>query len=195
MGGGNRCSKNKKYFNIMVTFLASGLWHGAAWTYVIWGGLHGFYQIIGEEVQPLRNWINEKAQTKKASFSYKAGRVFITFCLVDFAWIFFRADSVKGAFEIIRRIFFSINPWVLFDGSLYKLGLDMVEIHILLVSLFTLFLVDLVKYRQKMRLDEFLGQQCIWFRWLVLLAFFFACAVYGKYGPNVDSSQFIYFQF
>lgn len=193
--GGNRCSKSKKYFNLMVTFLASGLWHGAAWTYVIWGGLHGLYQVIGEELQPLRNKVNEKMHTKQKSFSYKAGKVFLTFCLADFAWIFFRADSVKGAFDIVRRIFCSMNPWTLFDGSIYELGLNMTEIHILIVSLVVLLLVDLVKYRQKMRLDVYLEQQCIWFRWLVLLSLFFACAVYGKYGPNVDSSQFIYFQF
>ena len=178
----------------MITFLASGLWHGAAWTYVVWGGLHGLYQIIGEQLQPLRNHINERMHTKQESFSYKAGRIFITFCLVDFAWIFFRADSIKGALEIIRRIFCSINPWVLFDGSLYELGLNMTEIHILLVSLVVLLLVDLVKYKRQLRLDLFLDQQCIWFRWLVLLFLFFACAIYGKYGPNVDSSQFIYFQ-
>ena len=62
--GGGKCSKVKKYRNIMVTFLMSGLWHGANWTYVIWGGLHGVYQIIGAELKPLKEKINRKAGTK-----------------------------------------------------------------------------------------------------------------------------------
>lgn len=84
----------------MVTFLASGLWHGASWSFVVWGGLHGLYQIIGYELRGVKDRINEQLHTKTDCLSYKLGQVLVTFCLTDFAWIFFRANSLGDAFAI-----------------------------------------------------------------------------------------------
>ncbi len=91
--GGSRCSKIKKYCNIIITFLVSGLWHGANWTYVLWGGLHGLYQVVGEILKPVRNNIHSILGTNTDNFSYKLSCVLKTFILTDFAWIFFRADN------------------------------------------------------------------------------------------------------
>lgn len=193
--GGSRCGKVRKYFNLMVTFLVSGLWHGANWTYVLWGGLHGLYQIIGDLTKPVKEKINQICKTKTESFGYKIGQVVITFVLVTFAWIFFRADSVTNAFSYIKRMFTKFDPWTFFDQSIYTLGLDRVEMNILLASLIALLMVSILQYIKSQRFELFLSEQCIWFRWLVIFALLAAIAIYGKYGPNVDAQAFIYFQF
>ena len=193
--GGSRCGKVRKSFNLMVTFLVSGLWHGANWTYVLWGGLHGLYQVIGDLTKPLKERINQICKTKTESFGYKAGQTLITFVLVTFAWIFFRADSVINAFGYIKRMFTKFDPWTFFNQSIYTLGLDRVEMNILLASLIALLLVSIMQYIKGQRFELFLSEQCMWFRWFVIFALLAAIAVYGKYGPNVDAQAFIYFQF
>lgn len=83
----------------------------------------------------------------------------------------------------------------MFDQSIYQLGLDVTEMHILGVGTAVLFLVDLLKYRKGQGLADFLAKQWIVFRWCILLGLLFVCVVFGCYGPGFDSAQFIYFQF
>ena len=191
--GGNRCSKAKKYFNLMVTFLVSGLWHGANWTFIAWGGIHGLYQVVGEMLSPLRKkfGINIRIQC----FSYKLGSVLITFLLTTFAWIFFRAASISDGCYYIKRMFFKIDLWALSDGTLYTLGLDRIEMNILAAGLVILFLVDLLRHLKNKRIDIFLESQNLWFRWTIVFAFMYAIIIFGKYGVDFDAQQFIYLQF
>lgn len=193
--GGSRCKKNRKYLNLMVTFLASGLWHGASWSYVAWGGLHGLYQILGYELRGVKDRLNEKLHTKTDCLSYKLGQVLVTFGLTAFAWIFFRANSLGDAFGYIRRMFTKPDLWCLFNGELYNLGLDRVEMNVLFCALLVLLLTDLLRYFKKQEPDIFLAGQNFWFRWGVLLALIAAVAIFGIYGPGYDASAFIYFQF
>ena len=179
----------------MLTFLASGLWHGAAWTYVIWGGLHGLYQIIGDLLHPVRKKIVEIFDVRTDCISFKLTQIAFTFVLTTFAWIFFRADNLEQACVYISRIATRTNPWALFNGTLYTMGLEQFEANVLFFALFILLLVDLVRYRLGRRVDVFLQEQNIWFRWLVCLLLILLVVVYGKYGPDYDAAQFIYFQF
>ena len=193
--GGNRCSKIRKYFNLLVTFTVSGLWHGANWTFVIWGALNGFYQIIDDLASPVRQKINSIFDVKTNSFSFKLGKVLSTFLLIDFAWIFFRADNIKIALGYIKRIFTMWDPWSFFNGELYTLGLSRLEFNILFIAVIVLFAAELVRYYKKQSVSEFLQEQCLWFRWIAILGLIFACIIYGSYGIDFDSAQFIYFQF
>lgn len=193
--GGSHCSPGRNYINLMITFLVSGLWHGANWTFLVWGGINGLYQVVGDFLKPLKQSIVEKYKVKTYSISYKLGQVLITFGLIDFAWIFFRMDSLRDSFDFIKRIFIRWDPWVLFDQSLYTLGLNQQEMHILIISLIILLLVDIVRYKWNQTIDVFLMDQCLWFRWTVLLFLFFSILIFGIYGPAFDAQQFIYFQF
>lgn len=179
----------------MVTFLVSGLWHGAAWTFVIWGGLHGLYQVVGDILKPVKKKVNEALNVNTEAFSFKFGRIITTFALTAFAWIFFKAGSIGQAFSYIRVLFTKWNPWVLFDSSLYVYGLDRPEAMILLWAIIALFVVDVIRYTKGLNIGEFLVQQNLWFRWIVLIVLIVCCLVFGEYGINFDSSQFIYFQF
>lgn len=193
--GGNRCSKARKYFNLLVTFAASGLWHGAGWSYIVWGMLHGIYQIIGELLMPVKNWICKICKVKKATFSYKLMQMLITFLLVTFAWIFFRADSLHAALGYIYRLMTEWSFKTLISKNFLEMGLSFLEWNILLIALIFMFFVSLIKYRRKMTIDIFLAEQNIWFRWSILYLLLFAILIYGEYGPAYNQQAFIYFQF
>lgn len=193
--GGNRVSKPRHYFNIMVTFLVSGLWHGANWTYVIWGGLHGLYQVIGDILKPVRTKVNKILNVNEEVFSYKLGQIIITYLLLCFSYIFFRAKSIGQACTYIRYMFTRWDFWSFFNENLYNYGLDRVEVNILLVAIIVLILVDIARYKTGYDFGDVLLVQNLWFRWLVLIVLVVACVVYGEYGINFDSAQFIYFQF
>ncbi len=193
--GGSRRSKLRYYGNLMITFLVSGLWHGASWSFVAWGGLHGAYQVIGDRLEPVKRRMENRFSVNRDCFSYRLGQVLVTFALVNFAWVFFRAASLKEAVSILGRIATRWNPWVLSDQSLYRLGLDVTEVHILAISLLALFIVDRVKYKTGKTIDLVLREQVLWFRWLALFALLFGIIIYGMYGPAYSAAAFIYFQF
>ncbi len=106
--GGNKTPLSKWIRNIMIVFLLSGFWHGANWTFIIWGFLHGFFTILH------KLFISWKAKvsfykTKNLFFQWNPFSIFINFLVVSFCWIFFRAGSVNEAFGIIKKIFTNIN--------------------------------------------------------------------------------------
>ena len=193
--GGNRKGKFRKYFNLMVTFCVSGLWHGASWNYVVWGGLHGFYQVIGEVTEPVRKKLTKVMKVNTEVFSYKLGQILFTFSLTTLTWVFFRAETIEEALYFFKRMFTVWNPWVFFNEGLYKFGLDRVEVNILFSALVVMLLVELLKYIKKEVVSDFLMKQNLWFRWIIVIALVISCVVYGEYGINFDSNQFIYFQF
>ena len=191
--GGNRVKKWKHYRNLVITFLVSGLWHGASWHYVVWGGIHGVLQILERE------W--KKVTGKLPVASLYVGWIrscvqrVMTFLLLVLTWVFFRAQSVTEACLYIKGIF-SFGDWLEFDWKICPaIGIMPVEMKILVFSVAILFLVDLVCWKKQM---TFVGvmQWCpIPVRWGILFTLLFSCVVFGIYGPEFDASQFIYFQF
>ena len=192
--GGSRVSKIKYYRNIAVVFLVSGLWHGANWTYVIWGGLHGLYQILGNLLKPMRLYIESLLKINTDCFSYRLFNIIITFLLVDFAWIFFRAPDLYTAVEIIKQMFSIWNPWILFDDSLYDMGLDRKDFWILCFSVMVLWVVSFMQERG-IKIRQELAKQNIVFRWTVYYVSIFIVLLFGIYGEGYNASKFIYFQF
>ena len=101
--GGNRKGKFRTYVNLFLTMLLGGLWHGAAWTFVVWGAMHGFVLIIHKLFM---NWKETKFGNKKATnFVWNIISVSLTYAFVSFCWIFFRATSFNNAAEILKGIF------------------------------------------------------------------------------------------
>lgn len=193
--GGNRCGRLRQHFNIMLTFLVSGLWHGASWHYVVWGGMHGVFQVVGAQTRAVRDRFYAQTNTKTNSFSFRFGQAAATSVLAAFAWIFFRADSFTQACGYVKRLFTKPNLWALSDGTLYQLGLDQTEMNILLSALMILLFFSIVKYKRKEDPDAFLANQCAWFRWMTVAVLFSFIFLFGIYGPGYDAAQFIYFQF
>ena len=94
--GGSRCSKPRIYWNILVTFLVSGIWHGANWTFIVWGCMHGLLQIVEKAL----GW----QRYEGGKMVVRAIRICITFLLVNFAWIFFRMPDIGSAMAVIKNI-------------------------------------------------------------------------------------------
>ena len=193
--GDNRKGKVRTYINLMITFLTSGLWHGASFSFVVWGGIHGFIQIIGDILKPYREKLLKKMKVRTESYSHKLLQCFMTFFWIDLAWIFFRANSFTEALAYIGRIATNMDPWSLFNGSIFKLGLSTVEFWVAIASLLILFLVDRIRYTKQMQLYEYLDTQSLWFRWTIYIFLFCAILIFGIYGPAYDAAQFYYFQF
>lgn len=192
--GGSRCSKLKKYRNIAIVFLTSGLWHGANWTYVVWGALHGIYQIIGDLIKPFRNKVETLFKINTSCFSYRLFNIIVTFILVDFAWIFFRAPDINTALIMIKQMFSVWNPWIFFENSLYEMGLDRKDFWILCFSVMILWVVSFMQ-ESGIKIREELAKQNLVFRWIIYWIAIFGILSFGIYGAGYDETQFIYFQF
>ena len=152
-----------------------------------------FYQVIGEILKPVRNYLVNKYHIYREAFSHYILKVLFTFVLVDFAWLFFRAGTIEKSKELFKYIF-RFNPEILIDGSLYTLGLQEYEFYFLFLSLIILGIADYFKYR-KINILEKLGRQGIWFRSAAFVLLFWSVILFGVFGPDYEASQFIYFQF
>jgi alginate O-acetyltransferase complex protein AlgI len=109
--GGNRHGRARRYLNLLITMLLGGLWHGAAWTFVIWGGLHGVYLAINHAWQAASGRIAGSSRWLDSRFATAAG-VLVTFVAVTVAWTFFRASSLDAALRMLAAMS-GANGWVL----------------------------------------------------------------------------------
>ena len=187
--GGSRCSKPRHLMNLFIVFLVSGLWHGAAWTYVIWGAIHGIYQIIGNLTIGKRNALLEKVGLSKKHPVVIYARRVIVFVLVCFAWLFFRANSTADALYLVKVLFTGFGTGL--AETLKIMNLDLTNILMCILSIATLIMIDhLLKYE-----DEIGGSYAltkngtfIYYVWMIM----FAWAILLSHDM---SSTFIYFQF
>ncbi len=189
--GGNRCSRSRHLFNLFVVFLVSGLWHGAAWTFVIWGAIHGVYQIFGNLTWKARNRLLAKVNLSERSVGIVWARRVITVLLVSFAWIFFRANSLSDAGVILTRLFTESGWQIGFGEALDALGLDTVSILMTFASLILLLFIDnMLTYDDSEDSSAVLTKNgaFIYFVWLIFM-------VWALLLSKDMISSFIYFQF
>ena len=198
--GGNRVSNYRLYFNLFITFLLSGLWHGANWTYVIWGGLNGFYLVFAYLTRDLRSLIREKVGLTRHQGLLKMWQISTTFILICLSWVFFRAKSVGEAIGVLGNIMWSIYGCLTHIGSidfyknikadiLLKIGPDR------LYFKYVIFLIVAMLILESVLGEKSFSELCSgWrtpFRWLVYYGLFIAIIFLGVF----DRSPFIYFQF
>lgn len=182
--GGSRQVKWRWYYNLLLTFLLSGLWHGANWTFVIWGTLHGCYLVVENMTGSFQNRIATQFCANQNSFINRAVRVTITMTMICFAWIFFRANSISDAYSVISKMFL-ISPS---DFGFAVVGLPAFLRIVLLLSL--LFFAEVLERNQS--LQEITAKLPLPARWGVYLILFWAVVVAGVFGVQ---QEFIYFQF
>jgi len=179
--GGNRVSIPRLYFNLFLVFLISGLWHGANWTYIIWGALNGFYLIFAIISQRIRNKINRLTGIEKLPRLNHLLQILVTFTLSCFAFIFFRANDVNDAFIIIKKI-------STFGGSIY-----VENISIMIYSFLGIFILLFVEFKMEFYKGEFsFFTNNSWVvRNLSYALIIILIMLFGVF----DGGQFIYFQF
>ena len=180
--GGNRVSEFRWALNVLIVFLVSGIWHGAAWTFILWGALHGLFQIIGKYKFKLTSKL-----IKSDSVFIKPLRILMTFSLVTILWILFRASSVSDFFVMIKGMF-TFAP----GSDLLALGMNKNELLLSFVLILFMILFDLMQ--SKFDVIDAVERLPLPFRWTIYLIFLFAIIMFGRYG-NLSASSFIYFQF
>ncbi len=182
--GGNRVVKWRWYFNLFMTFLISGLWHGANWTFVVWGGLHGLYQVVGILTDKTRNKLKDSFGLRQNKYIHSFIETITTVALAWFAWIFFRANNVGDAFTVIKQIFTS--DYATAAVNVFQFRVDFV-FSIIAISL--LFIVEL--FEEHYSLGDKLKQSHSGLKWFLLFAVIIAIMVLGKW----EEANFLYFQF
>jgi len=178
--GGNRVSVPRLYLNLMIVFLVSGLWHGANWTFIIWGGLNGFYLVSAIFFGPIIKKLY--SVTRLQSFSFLSGSVniLLTFILSCFAWIFFRANNLSDSVYIIKEIF---NP----HGSFF-IGEQDTLFYSVIFILFLLVCEGVKEYYPNFNL---LNHSKVVVRYSAYTVLILLIILFGVF----DGGQFIYFQF
>ena len=192
--GGNRKGKIRKYLNYMITFLLSGLWHGASWNFVAWGGLHGIYNVLSQATRDARQKIAEKTGFDGGRFSGRLIKCLMTFVLVDFAWMFFRAGSLSVALDMTRRMITDFRLWSLSGDWLYELGLSQLLLRSILPCTLILFAVDILR-ELKVDILAWFDRQGIVFRWLCYTSSVFLVILFAVQNMGEISETFIYFRF
>lgn len=195
--GGSRKGTLRKYVNLIIVFSLSGLWHGAEWSFVVWGLLNGFYQVIEDLLIRLKTKFagqSKKTDSKQMPIAERILHTLITFVLIDFAWIFFRAGSISQAISMVKSIVFDFQPWIFFDGALYLCGLSEREFQVMLLSIAVLIIADFISHKG-IKATDVIESQPLWFRWIVYIVAILAVVVFGVWGTGYDAAGFIYFQF
>jgi alginate O-acetyltransferase complex protein AlgI len=191
--GGNRVSVPRWYFNLFIVFLVSGLWHGANWTFVIWGALHGCYLVFAIMTKNFRERSMDVTGISKIKWLRKFLNVFTTFVLAAFAWIFFRANNLHDALYISTHLFSGLqkdfNDLVTHHTVHLHLGIKKNDLIIGVLAILLMEIIHILQY--KIRLREFVAKQPAFIRWCVYYAVLFTILFYGVF----ENRQFIYFQF
>ncbi|HEY8166199.1 MAG TPA: MBOAT family O-acyltransferase [Gemmatimonadaceae bacterium] len=188
--GGNRVRKLRWYYNLFVTFLLSGLWHGANWTYVIWGGLNGFYLISSLITAPIRERLAIVAGLSQRPRFHSVVRVATTFALVCIAWVFFRANTLQDVITIFTQLWARPTLHQLIPFPLRGEGITKLE-----VAYSFLLIAGLVTYEVfagRLGLSRKFRLQPVWVRWPAYYAF---CMAIWLLGISTEAKAFIYFQF
>lgn len=205
--GGSRVSKPRRAWNLMATFLVSGLWHGADYTYILWGGIHGLYQVAENCLQDMAAYVRQKCmpsvqavirQTKNGNKNFGKGvrirrtaarlpQTAVTFLLVNFAWIFFRSEKLQDALYFVTHMFSDFS----FGKALTDMKMSLADFAMTGVFLLALTVYD--AFGRKKDLLREMDRLPMWCRWSLYLGTTLVIAAIRIH--NGTSQQFIYFQF
>ncbi len=188
--GGNRRGFKQWQWNILLTFVLSGLWHGANWTFIVWGGLHGFYYLVSSWTAGFRARVIRACRLERFPGLLRGLSVVTTFTLVCLSWIFFRADTLGDAFFIIFRIGQGITSPLVFDlKQPGYIGLPLTEFIFSLGLILLLMAVQVLQGRGPVQ--DLFCRQPAWVRWPVYMAL---ALIIMNLGIS-EEIPFIYFQF
>ena len=188
--GGNRVSRWRWYYNLLFTFVLSGLWHGANWTFVIWGGLNGLYLVSSLATASLRESVAGVSGLATHPRLRAIWGVLFTFGLTCFAWVFFRAASVDEALHIIGSTFARPVPHDLLPDVLRADGFTKLELAYCSLLILGLMIFEYVSTR--VNVPRLIEVQPAWVRWP---AYYVGCMAIWLFGISTEAKAFIYFQF
>lgn len=187
--GGSRVSTPRLYFNLMFVFVISGLWHGASWTFIIWGALNGFYLVFSLWSAGIRERWNTFIGLTKYPHVHKYVKVLITFSLINFTWIFFRANHLSDAWYIITHLFSGLT-----DPGMLRIvwsGFGHGTANLLATCAAILFMEYIHGIQRHSRIRSMLKGKPVFLRLSIYGTMILSILILGEFSAN----QFIYFQF
>ena len=180
--GGNRKGAFRKHLNVLIVFLVSGLWHGANYTFVLWGLIHGVFNILEDSFKGITKGIRD-------NFIYKNLRRLITFVVAVLSFVIFRSKNIGAAkayiLGILKRQAGSLDASIAFPYE---------DTVILLIAIAILVVIDILIYN-KVKLADNIERRSLIVRWPIYIFLLIATLIFGIYGPGYSEAQFIYFQF
>ena len=191
--GGNRKGVLRKYLNIMVVFLLSGLWHGASWNYVIWGAANGALRITGEVLSPAKRRGYELLQLNENTITARTVKRLGVFYWITITWVFFRVSSVSVAAHIIKNMLL-FQPMTLFDPSIITIC-GTAEQTLLLVVFTAIFIAVQCMRRKGGELYRIFVREPVVIQMIILALAVCACVFSAFSGSFEVNTQFIYFDF
>ncbi len=187
--GGNRKGKLRKYINLMIVFLVSGLWHGSSWSFVFWGFLHGIYQIIGGVTLDIRKKFHKLIHLDKHEKIHNAISVVVTFSLVTFAWIFFKCPTITEAFDYIKYMFTNPSGTELIADQLKSIFFEQSTTITTLLTFIPFVIFAIFDYKKDF--EKSMSGTKWWFK-----ALFYGCAIaYIVMFASTGIGEFIYTRF
>lgn len=186
--GGNRVSIPRWYLNLFIVLVICGLWHGANWTFIVWGGIHGLYLILSVFTQKIRKRIYDSIGLNRVPIFYHYFKGVMTFLLVSFAWIFFRANNLSDGLYIVPHLF---TGWDELDAHLLSFinGELKFKLIVGLASIGVLWLIHGLQGEKGF--SPWLSERSVWLRWPFYYLMILSILLCGSFG----SKDFIYFQF
>lgn len=189
--GGNKVSKVKSMRNILVVFLLSGFWHGANWTFIVWGAINGLYLIIESETRKIRNWFVVTTRFSRAPGLYQAVQTAIVFCCISIAFVFFRAENINQAWWFMSHFFAGWSKDFILHGLLGSLT-KVVGNTVFLVTISSIILMEFIQYYQAKKRTLYIFDttpKIVRYGWYYFLVY--TILLFGYF----ESQTFIYFQF
>ncbi|MFY8216826.1 MAG: MBOAT family O-acyltransferase [Chthoniobacterales bacterium] len=181
--GGSRVAASRVALNLFIVFLVSGLWHGAAWTFVFWGALHGFYVVFSQVTASLRAQAVRISGLARLPRFHHALQIFITFHLVCLSWVFFRAENFPSALNLLRQL---PEGW---SGDLTR-GIGFGGVELIALAAVVVVWLTLRLLRKGREGCEYLGALPVGVRWAAYLILGMAIVLLGA-----EPANFVYFQF
>ena len=199
-----------QFLALLISWFLIGLWHGGGFNYIFGVGVYmGIVIIISELCQPIFKWLIKKLHINTEAFSYTLFMRVRTFLLFIFGLSFFRAETLRRGFTMWKTALSIFNPWIFFDRSLYNLGINEGEFHILMFSMLILLVVEILQHGgggvgtegdeygcpQMNVVRAIIMKQNFLFRLLLFAVLFIMVICWGYYGSGFDASDFIYGRF
>ena len=185
--GGNRVSVPRWYLNLFIIFLISGIWHGANWTFIIWGALHGIFMVIGIMTEKTRNKLNKFFRIYKIPAIHNLIKSIIVFIMVCFTWIFFRANKLTDAYYIITHMFTNIRLNI--NEIIFELGKLHITKAYFIIMILSILLMEIVHMIQegviKLNYKKIHNNPLSWIILILIILLF----------GGFNNIPFIYFQF
>ena len=195
--GGNRKGRVRKYLNIMIVFLVSGMWHGNTLNYAVWGALNGFFIVLSDITKPVRSFLGGRLVRDPDCFSCRLVSSLVVFAEFCFTLVFFRMESFGEAIRLIRQMLTIPGIRSFQESVFFSVGEEMPnagDLRLLLISAAVILFADWMKYRG-ISVVSWVRKQEFWFRDLVLICGALLVLFLGVWGESFSANSFVYVHF